>query len=870
MDELKHYGTPRKSGRYPWGSGEDPYQSCSSFIASVNDLKKKNLTEKQIADAMGITTTQLRARTSISKAAIRDNKVREAMKLKDKGYSNTAIGEKMGINESSVRSLLDPTIQARQDQTITTANMLKDAVKERGLIDIGAGVENHVGVSKTRMDTAISMLEDEGYTVNYIKVEQLGTGNQTTVKVLAPPDMDYSEVYKNRHDIKVINHYSEDSGRTFLGLEPINSVNSKRVGVRYDEDGGSQKDGLIEVRPGVEDLSLGNAKYAQVRIGVDGTHYIKGMAMYSDDLPDGVDIMFNTNKSKTVGKMGSLKDMKDDPDNPFGATVRQRHYIDKNGKKKLSAMNIVYEEGEWEDWSKSLSSQMLSKQSPTLIKKQLGIAYDKRQQEYDDIMGLTNPVVRRKLLETFSDGADSAAVHLKAAALPRQGTHVILPFPKMKDNEIYAPKYRDGEKVVLIRHPHGGIFEIPELTVNNRQSIAKKALGQAKDAVGINHKVAERLSGADFDGDTVLVIPNKKGSGHVKTSAPLKALQTFDPRETYKETPGMTKMTKHGTQRQMGDISNLITDMTIRGASTDELARAVKHSMVVIDAEKHSLNYKQSAIDNGIKGLKKKYQGRTNAGATTLISKASSVERVGTRKVKIDPKTGKKTYEYKNETYVNKKGDTVLKTTKSTKMYETDDAFTLSSGTPTEAAYASHANKLKGLANKARKEALATKPIPYSPSAKAAYAKEVSALNSKLNIARKNKPLERQAQLVANKIVAMKKDSNPHMEPDKVKKVKAQALNEARARTGAKKQQIDIQPKEWEAIQAGAISTNKLKSILDNTDLDRIKELATPRSRVTMTQSKINRAKSMLRAGRTQAEIADALGVSASTISKID
>lgn len=870
MDELKHYGTPRKSGRYPWGSGEDPYQSCSSFIAAVNDLKKKNLTEKQIADAMGITTTQLRARTSISKAAIRDNKVREVMKLKDKGYSNTAIGEKMGINESSVRSLLDPTIQARQDQTITTANMLKDAVKERGLIDIGAGVENHVGVSKTRMDTAISMLEDEGYTVNYIKVEQLGTGNQTTVKVLAPPDMDYSEVYKNRHDIKVINHYSEDSGRTFLGLEPINSVNSKRVGVRYDEDGGSQKDGLIEVRPGVEDLSLGNAKYAQVRIGVDGSHYIKGMAMYSDDLPDGVDIMFNTNKSKTVGKMGSLKDMKDDPDNPFGATVRQRHYIDKNGKKKLSAMNIVYEEGEWEDWSKSLSSQMLSKQSPTLIKKQLGIAYDKRQQEYDDIMGLTNPVVRRKLLETFSDGADSAAVHLKAAALPRQGTHVILPFPKMKDNEIYAPKYRDGEKVVLIRHPHGGIFEIPELTVNNRQSIAKKALGQAKDAVGINHKVAERLSGADFDGDTVLVIPNKKGSGHVKTSAPLKALQTFDPRETYKETPGMTKMTKHGTQRQMGDISNLITDMTIRGASTDELARAVKHSMVVIDAEKHSLNYKQSAIDNGIKGLKKKYQGRTNAGATTLISKASSVERVGTRKVKIDPKTGKKTYEYKNETYVNKKGDTVLKTTKSTKMYETDDAFTLSSGTPTEAAYASHANKLKGLANKARKEALATKPIPYSPSAKAAYAKEVSALNSKLNIARKNKPLERQAQLVANKIVAMKKDSNPHMEPDKVKKVKAQALNEARARTGAKKQQIDIQPKEWEAIQAGAISTNKLKSILDNTDLDRIKELATPRSRVTMTQSKINRAKSMLRAGRTQAEIADALGVSASTISKID
>lgn len=25
-DELEHYGTPRHSGRYPWGSGENPYQ----------------------------------------------------------------------------------------------------------------------------------------------------------------------------------------------------------------------------------------------------------------------------------------------------------------------------------------------------------------------------------------------------------------------------------------------------------------------------------------------------------------------------------------------------------------------------------------------------------------------------------------------------------------------------------------------------------------------------------------------------------------------------------------------------------------------------------------------------------------------------
>ena len=50
----------------------------------------------------------------------------------------------------------------------------------------------------------------------------------------------------------------------------------------------------------------------------------------------------------------------------------------------------------------------------------------------------------------------------------------------------------------------------------------------------------------------------------------------------------------------MGKISNLITDMTLLGASEDKLARAVRHSMVVIDDEKHHLDYKQSEKDNNI------------------------------------------------------------------------------------------------------------------------------------------------------------------------------------------------------------------------------------------------------------------------------
>lgn len=864
---LTHYGTPRHSGRYPWGSGDNPEQRNRSFLGYVDKLKKQGMSEVDIAKGMGMTTSQLRAKKSLAKAEQRKADVAQALRLKDKGLSNVAIGEKMGINESSVRALLNPSIQERSNMTNATANMLKDSVDKKDYIDIGSGVERYLGVSRTKLKTAIEQLKEEGYTVHYIPVEQLGTGKKTTIMTLAKPDATFSEVYKNKDKIRMVTDYSEDGGRSFLGLEPIRSVDSKRVHIRYHEDGGSDKDGVIELRRGVDDISLGNSKYAQVRVGVDGSHYLKGMAIYSDNMPDGVDIIYNTNKAKGTPKEKVFKEMKDDPDNPFGATVKQRHYIDVNGKKQLSSLNIVNEEGDWGNWSKSISSQMLSKQSPSLAKKQLDMAFNIKKEEFDEITSLTNPAIKKKLLDSFADDCDSAAVHLKGAALPRQGTHVILPFTTMKETEIYAPNYRDGERVVLIRYPHGGIFEIPELTVNNKQKEANSIIGKARDAVGIHAKVAEKLSGADFDGDNVLVIPNNDGK--IKTSSSLKGLMNFDPKTAYPAYDGMPKMSSRTKQMKMGDVSNLITDMTIKGATHDELARAVRHSMVVIDAEKHNLNYKQSFIDNGISDLKKKYQGSEKSGASTLISKASSEKRVGDRKEKIDPATGKKIYEYTNETYTDRKGKKQLRTISSTKMAEVEDANLLSSGTPMETVYASHANKLKALANQSRKESINTRYLPYSPSAKKAYESEVASLNAKLNIALKNAPLERQAQLLANAVVSAKKGANPNMENADLKKIKGQALAEARSRTNAKKQRIDITDKEWEAIQAGAISTNTLTQILNNTDMDKVKQLATPRSSKTLTTAKEAKAREMISKGYTQSEIADALGVSASTISKL-
>lgn len=867
---IAHYGVLRKSGRYPWGSGGDPYQDATGFLGHVEELRKQGLSETDIASGLGITTSQLRAQKSIARNEKKQADIGQAQKLKDKGYSNVAIGKRMGINESSVRALLAPAVKDRTDILNATTGMLKEQVEKKNYIDVGKDVNTQLNISNDKLKVAIAALQEQGYKVHYLKVQQLGTGKNTTIKVLTKDTVTYSELLKNQDKVRQITEFSDDGGRSYLGLQTPININKNRVTVRYAKDGGAENDGLIFVRPGVTDLSLGASRYAQVRIAVAGSHYLKGMAMYKDDLPDGVDIMFNTNKSDTGNSLDAMKPISEDPDNPFGSTIR-RQLIDPATNKVTSAMNIVYEEGDWDRWSRTISSQTLSKQNPTLAKTQLGMTYDRKKSEFDEIKSLTNPAVRKKLLESFSDDVDSSAVHLKAAALPRSSWHVLLPFNSLKENEIYAPNYNDGDRVALIRYPHAGTFEIPELIVNNKSRAINSAIGRAKDAVGINAKVAERLSGADFDGDSVLVIPNN--NNQIKTSPALEGLKGFDPRHSYPAYDGMPKMKDSTKQREMGNVTNLIADMTIRGANPTELARAVRHSMVVIDAEKHNLNYKQSARDNGIAQLKTKYQGDARAGASTLITRATSEFRGPDRKPRsaakggpIDKATGRRVFEETGESYVDADGKLIRKTFKSKKLAETDDAFTLSSGTTIEKVYAEHSNRLKDLANRARKEAVNTKTTPYSPSAKKAYAKEVETLDAKLRIALSNSPRERQAQLLANAVVSAKRRANPDMKSSDLKKIKAQALAESRARANAKKERINIEIREWEAIQAGAVSNNKLNEILRHTDLDRVKELATPRTRVSMSASKIARASAMANSGYTQAEIASALGVSLSTL----
>jgi hypothetical protein len=807
----------------------------------------------------------------------------------------------MGIPESSVRAMLKPAAIDKLAVLDATSNLLKSKIADGSYLDIGQGNENQLSISKTKLANAVAKLREEGYVVENIQVPQAsGGGNKTTVKVLAPPGTTYKDIVANTSKIKTIAAYTNDGGHTWEEIKPPANVDPKRIKVVYAEQGGNKADGVIYLRPGVPELSLGKANYAQVRIAVGGTHYLKGMAVYKPDLDPGVDFEFHTGKSSTGNKLDAMKKQGEDETNPFSSSIHQRTYTGKDGEKHLSPLNIVNEQGDWDLWSRNLSSQFLSKQEVPLAKRQLDLALQGRKEDLHEIMQLTNPVIKKDLLNQFANSADTAAVHLKAAALPGQRNKVILPFSTMKQTEVYAPGYENGTRVVLVRHPHGGTFEIPELTVNNRFAPARATLGNAPDAIGIHPKVAERLSGADFDGDAVLVIPN--GRGAVKTSPPLKGLEHFNPKTMYEPYDGMRTIdqgiwnekthsvdygrNKDGTakkpngrpkQHQMGDASNLITDMTIRGAKPEEIAAAVRHSMVVIDSEKHSLNFRQSYVDNGIASLKRKYQGRSDtgrlAGASTIVSRAGSEIRVKARRARraseggpIDPLTGAKVWTTTAKPYTTKEGKVVVPTIKSKKLAEASDAFTLSSGMPIENVYASHSNNLKALANQARKASLSTGKQVYSTSAAKTYAPEVAMLNVKLNTALKNSPKERQAQLIAAVAAKARVDANPGMDRSDIKKVNQQELVKARANLGARKTAVDITAEEWQAIQAGAITGNKLELILANADKDKVRKLATPRAATVMTPSKLAIAKARLASGYTQAEVAQSLGVPVSTL----
>lgn len=849
---LMHYGTPMHSGRYPWGSGEQPFQhQGSEFLRSVDSYKSKGMTEKDIAKEMGLSTTQYRSKLAWANEAQKNAITESIQSMKKDGKSNREISKRLGISEGTVRNYQKtPKQKVEAKQISTTADELKKGVEKTGYLDVGTGVERQLGISRTKLRAAVEELKNQGYYEHEIYVRRLTDPSKYTIVKVLSKDKDLDSVKHNQDKIRSMDSYSDDGGLTFSNHihKPV-QYPAKRVAVKYGDKGGEDRDGLVEIRRGVKDLDLGASKYAQVRIALDDGTYVKGMAMYSDDLPKGVDIRFNTNKPSGTPRSTVFKKQKTlDPSNPFESTINRQS----------GALNIVNEQGYWDKWGTVFPSQFLSKQPVPLIKDRLNATYKSLEDEYNDISKITNPTVRKHLLTDpvngFVNTLESKQTSLKAQGLPRTKNHVLIPYPGMKSNEIYAPNYRDGEQVVLVRYPHGGTFELPSLTVNNKYGPAKKQLGNATDAVGIHPSVAHKLSGADFDGDTVWVIPNN--SGKIHTSPSLPGLKDFDPNSYY---VGHKTISPKQKQTQMGIVSNLITDMTIHGASTDELTRAVRHSMVVIDSEKHKLDWRQSAKDNAIAALQKKYQthigpdGKLHKGANTIVSRSKSdkLELKGHDETYVDKKTGKTVVKHVVDRAV-------------PRIVTVDDAYSMSSGSAVESAYADYVNKLKALSNRAQKQAQGIQEITRNPQAVKMYPDEIKSLQSKLNTALLNSPKERRAQILASK--EFYERNNADLSKDQRKKIKAQALVNARSAVGAKKQTVNITDKEWEAIQNGAISKTMLTSILNNADMDSVRELATPKENKTLRPAQVSRAKTLLDRGYTQADVASSLGVSVSTL----
>lgn len=911
---LEHYGMPRRSGRFPWGSGDHPYQSAGDFYSSMKKSLRDGASKKELAAAVGMSTADFTLAYSISEKFNREELRDKARKMADSGMSKVEIGKALGMADTSVGNLLRSDETARKkNQPRELAELFKEQLEKKGVIDIGKGVENTLGVSRNKLDEAIFILEAENNqyfheTQRFSRPESIKPGRTIEYMLLCKSDEALKAAKQDPSKIGLVQDMgvkSDDGGETFRKLQYPASVSSDRIAINYADTGtGEAYDGMIMLRRGVPDLNLGDSHYAQVRIMVDDSHYLKGMAVYSDNIPDGKDIVFNTNKKSNVPLHEVLKKKKDDELNPFGAAITvagQSTYIGKDGKEHLSPINKLNSEGSFDTaQSKNLSSQFLGKQNQHFIETQLALTQKTKEAQFENIKKLTNPAVRQKKLNDFADACDSAAVDLKAIGVPGQMRSVILSVPSLKPHEVYAPNFDNGQKLALVRYPHAGPFEIPILTVNNKNAEGKDIMGtNPKDAIGIHPTAAARLSGADFDGDTVICLPTDNGT--VKSQALLKGLQGFDPKNSYssskytvKDKNGEEKtiyvndktgkkfkpITETEKNKQMGIVSNLITDMYLQGANSDEVTRAVRHSMVVIDSEKHKLDYKQSEKDHDVKSLVDKYQKAPKkgtefegtGGATTLLSLRKTTvdvpERMGA--ARINPDTGEKYYKESGRKYYNKAGDLVPATSKEYRVLLAEDVTEVGLKTKPEMAYGAHANYMKDLGRRARLEALRTPNLKYDPEAAKIYSKEVKELESQLEAIKRDKPLMRQVAAVATTIVRQQKSMNEEMTKDEEKKMRTAARNKAKEIVGAQGTSLIIKPtpKQWEAIQAGAMHHTKVLEILDNSDAKYITDLAMPKDDIKLSKVEINRIQSLANSGYTNAEIADLIGCSKATVTK--
>jgi predicted transcriptional regulator len=323
-------------------------------------------------------------------------------------------------------------------------------------------------------------------------------------------------------------------------------------------------------------------------------------------------------------------------------------------------------------------------------------------------------------------------------------------------------------------------------------------------------------------------------------------------------------------------------------------------AQLIIDAEKHKLNWRGAEEEYRISELHEKYQGKKRGGAVTIVSKASGEYDVpeGEEYYDIDPKTGAKIPKYtgKKRVYFTREDDTKYYkdllpkqagydpnakdvTQKSTKMAETSDANTLVSPYKyrIETIYANYANQCKALANEARKESLVKKETPYSKQAADTYKEEVAHLTELIENSKVNAALERLAQRSAKVIIDERIAKYPERYNKKtpdgkkhISKLKNQVTNQQR-KIVSKQRPFDITPREWEAIEAGALHKSDVKEIINRANSDQVKKYAMPKNTdySTLSPANLAHARAMINSGYTQADVAASFNISPSTLSKL-
>ena len=188
-EQISHIGMPRRSGRYPWGSGGE-------YTKAVNKMASQGFTEKEIAKALGISTTVLRNQKALAKAEEKEAMRLNVIRQKERGMSIAAIAREFKIPASTVSDLLKPGANLKFQIINSISNVLRKIIGEKRFVDVGDGAEVFMEVSRPKLDNAITNLRNEGYKLYYLKQENLqAPGKVMTVKVLGAPDSTMGELW---------------------------------------------------------------------------------------------------------------------------------------------------------------------------------------------------------------------------------------------------------------------------------------------------------------------------------------------------------------------------------------------------------------------------------------------------------------------------------------------------------------------------------------------------------------------------------------------------------------------------------------------------------------------------------------------------